>query len=55
MTFFEISEQMAEIEKALEECVDPETGEILDDKYQELEEKYEALNVAEADKTEGVW
>lgn len=54
MTFFEISEQMAEIEKALEECIDPETGEVLDDKYQELQEKYQALNVAEADKTEGV-
>lgn len=54
MTFFEISEQMAEIEKALDECIDPETGEVLDDKYQELQEKYRELNVAEADKAEGV-
>ena len=54
MTFYDISEQMNKIENALDECVDPETGEVLDSKYDELCKQYDALGLAEKEKTEGV-
>lgn len=54
MTFYEISEKLYEIEKELAECVDEETGEILDDKYAELMQNYTAMEMEEQDKTEGV-
>lgn len=54
MTFFEINEKMYEIEKALGACIDEETGEIIDDKYAELQGEYDALDLAEKDKTEGL-
>ena len=54
MTFYEISERIQQLEQALEECVDEETGEIVDDKYDELAKEFADVTAAEQDKTEGV-
>lgn len=54
LTFYEISEQMSKIEKAIDECVDSETGEVIDDKYDELCKEFDDLGLAEQEKTEGV-
>lgn len=54
MTFFEINDKLFQIGKALDECVDEETGEIISEKYDELADQLKALELAEADKTEGI-
>lgn len=54
MTFYEISERMSDLEERMESCVDEETGEITSDDYEKLLAEYDALDVAEQDKIEGV-
>lgn len=54
MTFYEINERTKELETALEECVDEETGEILSEKYEEIAKEFADVTEAGKEKTEGV-
>ena len=54
MTFYEINEKMRRIEKELDECIDEDTGEIIDDKYTDLINDYTAIEMEEHDKIESV-